>query len=173
MNDTPATPFDSALLSDLERALIDRYQHGLPMTLTPYADMAAALGVSESEVLAALGSLRDKQVLSRVGFVFAPNTIGASTLAAVAVPEQRLEEVAAIINAYPEVNHNYQREHHFNLWFVATTDGEQHLHGLLRNIESVIGLPVMSLPMEQDYFIDLGFALDWNTQAGQECGGHA
>lgn len=166
-----------AVLNDLERALIDRYQHGLPLTPTPYADMAAALNVSEDAVLETLASLREKKVLSRVGFVFAPNTIGASTLAAVAVPEDRLEEVATLINAYPEVNHNYQREHHFNLWFVATTDSEAGLQSLLRNIETVIGLPVMSLPMEQDYFIDLGFALDWTlphavpTEA--EFSGHA
>ena len=113
-------------LTDLERRLLDGYQQGLPLSSTPYADMAQALGVNEADVLTALGHLQNLGVLSRVGPVFRTHTVGASTLAAMAVPDARLEEVAAIVNSFAAVNHNYQREHYYNLWFVATADDDSH-----------------------------------------------
>jgi DNA-binding Lrp family transcriptional regulator len=94
--------------------------------------------------------------------VFAPNRVGVSTLAAMAVPDERLDEVAAFINTYPEVNHNYEREHRFNLWFVLTSANTSRLDDILRQIEATTGLPLMSLPLLDEYHIDLGFPLQWD-----------
>ena len=58
--------------------------------------------------------------ISRIGAVLRPGCFGASTLVAMAVPAARLAEVAGLVNAFPGVNHNYQREHAYNLWFVLT-----------------------------------------------------
>lgn len=154
--------------TELEKHLLDDYQQGLPLSATPYADMAEQLGVSEDEVLRTLQSLQDDGVISRIGPVFAPNRIGASTLAAMAVPEQELECIARIISAFPEVNHNYQREHEFNLWFVVTATGEQHLQQVLLDIENITEYPLMSLPMLEDYYINLGFKIAWDTGNGIE-----
>jgi len=150
-----------AELTDLERRLLDRYQQGLPVSPTPYADMAAALAVSEAEVLGALKRLQELGVVSRVGPVFRTHAVGASTLAAMAVPEERLEEVAAVVNSFAAVNHNYQREHRFNLWFVATAAGDAELSEVLERIERLTNIKVMPLPMLEDYHIDLGFDLRW------------
>jgi DNA-binding Lrp family transcriptional regulator len=100
-------------------------------------------------------------VISRIGPVFTPNRIGVSTLAAMSIAEDELECVARIISAFPEVNHNYQREHEFNLWFVVTASSEEHLAIVLHEIEQHAGHSLMSLPMLEDYFIDLGFKLQW------------
>lgn len=148
-------------LTDLERRLLDRYQSGLPLSPTPYADMAAALDSDEAAVLAALERLQHLGVLSRVGPVFRTHAIGVSTLAAMAVPEERLEEVAAIVNSFAAVNHNYQREHRFNLWFVATAASDAELTDVLERIEGLTDIKVMPLPMLEDYHIDLGFDLQW------------
>lgn len=150
-----------AELTDLERRLLDRYQQGLPVSATPYADMAAALGVSEAAVLSALQRLQSLGVVSRVGPVFRTHAVGASTLAAMAVPAQRLDEVAAIVNSFAAVNHNYQREHAFNLWFVATAASDSELSEVLSRIERLTDIKVMPLPMLEDYHIDLGFDLRW------------
>ena len=131
------------------------------MSATPFADMAAQLGVSEGEVLSAVRKLQDDGVISRVGPVFTPNRIGVSTLAAMSIPDNELECVARIISAFPEVNHNYERDHEFNLWFVVTASSEEHLEVVLREIERHAEYPLMSLPMLEDYFIDLGFKLQW------------
>jgi len=148
-----------AALSALERRLLDEYQHGFPLTPTPYADLARALGVSEARVLRTLRSLAERGYVSRVGPVFRPHRAGASTLAALAVPPDRLEAVAALVSAYPEVNHNYAREHTFNLWFVLTAPGRLRIEAVLAEIEARTGLAALDLPLEQDFHIDLGFAL--------------
>lgn len=148
-------------VSPLERRLLDEYQHGLPLEPRPFARIAAELGVSEREVLESLARLQAAGVVSRVGPVLRPNRVGVSTLAAMAVPPERLDDVAAMVSALPEVNHNYAREHHFNLWFVVTASDRAHLDGVLDTIAEGTGLEVMDLPMLEEYFIDLGFRLQW------------
>ena len=88
-------------------------------------------------------------------------SIGVSTLAAMSVPAEKLECVARIISAFPEVNHNYEREHEYNLWFVVAASSEEQPELVLHEIEQHAGYPLMSLPMLEDYFIDLGFKLQW------------
>jgi DNA-binding Lrp family transcriptional regulator len=145
--------------ANLEFHLLNDYQHDFPLTAAPFAAMAEALGVSEAEVLETLVSLQARGAVSRVGAVFRPRSIGASTLAALAVPEHELERVAQLVSAYPEVNHNYQREHHYNLWFVVTAPDELALQRVLREIEERSGCRVLFLPLVEDYHIDLGFDL--------------
>jgi DNA-binding Lrp family transcriptional regulator len=149
------------VLSALQQHLLNDFQRDLPLTPTPYREMAGALGVDEEAVLATLASLQTGGVISRVGPVFAPNRIGASTLAAMAVPPERLEGVAELVNTYAEVNHNYEREHHYNLWFVVTAGDEQRLTEVLGQIEAATGLRVLSLPLLEEFHIDLGFPLRW------------
>jgi len=147
------------MLSDLERHLLNDYQHGFPLSPTPYADIAHELGVSEAEVLATLTRLQQQGAVSRVGAVLRPNTVGVSTLAAMAVPNAELETVAALVSAYPEVNHNYEREHSLNLWFVVTAPDSARLQQVLDDIAARSGYEVLPFPLIEDYHIDLGFDL--------------
>jgi len=150
-----------AALTEFERRLLDAYQRGFPLSPTPYAEMARALGTDEPSVLAALERLQAQGIISRVGVVVKPRTLGASALAAMAVPAKRLEAVAALVSAYPEVNHNYEREDPLNLWFVAVAPDETRLAALFDEIEARTNLRVLRLPMIEDYHIDLGFKLKW------------
>ncbi|SDU92478.1 Lrp/AsnC family transcriptional regulator [Pseudomonas mucidolens] len=147
-------------LDELTRRLIDRYQHGMPLCTEPYLEMARTLGCSETEVMACLQRLELAGALSRIGPVFDHSRAGASTLAALAVPAERLEQVAARISGYPEVNHNYAREHHYNLWFVLTGPNRRHLEQILEELENDTGLTPLDLPMLSAYRIDLGFSLE-------------
>jgi DNA-binding Lrp family transcriptional regulator len=147
--------------SNLEQRLLNEFQQGMPLTSTPYADIARQLGVYETTVLETLKRLQTEGVVSRVGAVFRPNRIGASTLAAIAVPTEELEDVAAMVNEFVEVNHNYEREHRFNLWFVVVAEDEDRLEAVLAEIEERCGYPVLDLPLLNEYFIDLGFDLKW------------
>jgi DNA-binding Lrp family transcriptional regulator len=146
-------------LSDTQLRLIDGWQRGFPLDPAPYARIAMGLGVSELSVLGMLSELSRAGILSRVGAVVAPNTAGASTLAALAVPAGRLEEVAQLVNAEPGVNHNYEREHHFNLWFVVTGRDRRAIDDALDRIENQTGLEVLDLPLRTAYHIDLGFPI--------------
>ncbi len=144
-------------LSDNHLRLIDGWQRGFPLDPAPYARIALELGVSELAVLGMLGELSRGGALSRVGAVVAPNTAGASTLAAMAVPPERLETVAHDVNAEPGVNHNYEREHHFNLWFVVTGRNRRSVSEAIARIEARTGLDVLDLPLRTAFHIDLGF----------------
>jgi len=148
-------------ITNLEKHLLNDFQHGFPLVSRPFKEIARKFDTTEEVIIGMLTQLQKRGFISRVGAVFRANSIGASTLAAMAVPTDRLEEVATMINSYSEVNHNYQREHHFNLWFVLTASDEQVLNAILDDIEQRSGIAVMYLPMLEDYHIDLGFDLKW------------
>ncbi|HMW56463.1 MAG TPA: Lrp/AsnC family transcriptional regulator [Accumulibacter sp.] len=140
--------------------LLNDFQRDFPLCSAPFAELASRLGVAEGVVLRALEGLRRQGKIARVGAIFAPKRIGVSTLAAMAVPAAQLAAIAEVVNRFPEVNHNYEREHHYNLWFVATAGSEGRLQAALGAIEQVAGWPVLKLPLLEEYHIDLGFALD-------------
>ena len=143
----------------LEFRLLNEFQRDFPLCPAPFAELAVRLGVGEKVVLSGLEKLRREGKISRVGAVFAPKRIGASTLAAMAVPSEQLAAVAAAVNRFPEVNHNYEREHHYNLWFVVTAASEGRLQATLGAIEKAAGYPLLPLPLLEEFHIDLGFPL--------------
>lgn len=146
-------------MSDADLELLNRFQRDFPLTIYPFRVIAERLGWDETEVLAALRRLKEEGKVSRVGAVFATRRLGVSTLAALAVPPARLEAIAQRVNEYPEVNHNYQREHDFNLWFVLTATTVARLRAVLAEIEGDTGLPLLDLPLLEEFHIDLGFDL--------------
>lgn len=148
------------VLSDLDTRILDDWQRGLPLVSQPFAEIAASLGVPEDAVLARLACLRATGTMARVGATCRPNTVGASSLAAMAVPEWRVEEVAAIIGAEPGVNHSYLREHDWNLWFVVTAPDLAERDAIVARIEAASGMAVLMLPLKRAFNIDLGFALE-------------
>ena len=149
-------------LSHLERALLDRYQRDFPLDPEPFQVLANEMEVSIEAVETALQHLLDLKIISRVGAVVAPHKTGWSTLAALSVPADCLEEVAELVNGYSEVNHNYERAHDYNLWFVVTASDRKAVDDVLADIERHTGLVPLNLPMEEAFHIDLGFKLQWN-----------
>lgn len=145
--------------TSFEFRLLNEFQRDFPLCPAPFAELATRLGVAEKVVLGSLEKLRREGKISRVGAVFAPKRIGASTLAAMAVPPEQLEAVAAAVNRFPEVNHNYEREHRYNLWFVVTAGSEGRLQATLGAIEKAAGHPLLALPLLEEFHIDLGFSL--------------
>lgn len=147
----------AGVLSPLERAIVNRFQHGFPRVPRPYAAIGAEVGCSEAEALAAVRSLSERGVLQRVGAVVRSGSVGCSTLAAMRVPPDRLAEVASFVSTIPEVNHNYEREHDLNLWFVVAAPTEARLATVLEEIASATGIEVLDLRLVEAYHIDLGF----------------
>jgi siroheme decarboxylase len=140
--------------------LLNRWQHGFPLVAAPFAEIATACGRSEADVLAAYRDAQRSGALSRIGGVWAAGVGGAALLCAMMVPAARLATVAAQVDAVPGVNHNYEREHGFNLWFVITGRDVAALHQRLDALQRELALPMLRLPMQRVYRIDLGFDLE-------------
>lgn len=143
----------------LDLALLNPWQRGFPLCREPFAVIGERLCMDAEDVLSRYQRLQRQGSLSRIGAVFAPGAGGASLLAAMAVPPERLEAVAAIVSSHAGVNHNYEREHRFNLWFVITAADAQALSEAIAAIERDTGCPAIVLPLLEEYHIDLGFDL--------------
>ena len=148
-------------LTMTQRRLLNEFQRDFPLVPAPYEAIGDRLGLREDEVIDRLSALRDAGYISRIGAVVAAGRAGAGTLAAMAVPADRLAEVAGLVSSYPEVNHNYEREHRFNLWFVVVAATEAEVARVLAEIEKRTGIGVLDLPLLDAYHIDLGFSLVW------------
>lgn len=143
----------------IDRRIINALQGGFPISDEPYRDVAAMLGLSAEELLARLDNLLARKVLTRFGPMFQIERMGGSfVLAAVAAPEDRFDAVAAQINAFPEVAHNYRREHAFNMWFVLATETVDGIAATITRIEAATGLTVYAFPKEREFFVELKLA---------------
>ncbi len=146
---------------DSDKHLLDDFQHDFPLVARPFAAIAERLDMVEQDVIDAYERLSEGRYISRIGAVIKPHAVGVSTLAAMRVPAKRLEEVADIVSGFEDVNHNYEREHTFNLWFVVMAANRTRLAWVLHEIYVKTGIKIMSLPMIEDYHLDLGFPIRW------------
>ena len=146
-------------MDDLERAIVDRLQGDFPLCARPYAAAARSLGTDEATLIAKLGAMLAARALTRFGPLYDAERLGgAFTLCAMSVPQPDLERVAALVNAHPEVAHNYERAHHYNLWFVLATGAPARIPQVVAAIEAESGYPVLELPREREYFVGLRLA---------------
>ena len=143
-------------MDDTDRALINSLQRGFPVVERPYLQAARELGLVEEELIGRTGNLLDQGVLSRFGPLYQAELLGgAYTLAALQVPEADYDRVAGLVNAHPEVAHNYRREHAFNMWFVVAALSPAAVARTLFEIERDCACPVFEFQKLREYFVDL------------------
>lgn len=156
MNDPAAHGRAAPEIDDTDRELINALQGDFPLTRQPFAEVAARLGLDEAQVIARLQRLLDERVLTRFGPMFQIERIGgAFCLAAMRVPGSEFGRVSAQVNEFPEVAHNYRREHALNMWFVLATERPEGIADCARRIEAATGLAVFLFPKEREYFIEM------------------
>jgi DNA-binding Lrp family transcriptional regulator len=146
-------------LNPIEKKLLNRLQSDFPICSNPFQVIADELAMEKAEVLNRLRELKAKGLIARFGGVNQHHKMGASTLAALKVEADRIDEVADYVNQFPSVNHNYLREHEYNLWFVVTSADQTQLSLTLEKIKQETGCDLLNLPMEKSYFINLAFSL--------------
>lgn len=145
-----------AELTELDKKLINLLQRGLPIAERPFLEIAQQLNSTEDEVLERLNQLMANKVLTRFGPMFDAVCLGgAFTLAALAVPEERFEEVTEQVNSFDEVAHNYRRTHDFNMWFVVGAESEAEVNQVISNIEQKTSLPVLNTPKLEEFYVQL------------------
>ena len=143
-------------MDETDRAIINRLHGGFPLRARPYEAVARAMGITEDDLLARLARLLESRTLTRFGPLFDAERLGGElTLCAMSVPGADFERVAAVVNAFPEVAHNYEREHLYNMWFVLATACGADTGRVISLIEDRAGYPVLQLPREAEYFVEL------------------
>ena len=147
---------ESPALDDIDRKLINALQGDFPLVREPYRQVAETLGLDEDELLRRLDAMLARRVLTRFGPMFQIERAGgAFVLAAMRVADADFERVAAQVNAFAEVAHNYRREHALNMWFVLATATPQGIGEAIAAIEAATGLPVFAFPKEREYFVEM------------------
>lgn len=151
-------PAEVVALDATDRRIVNALQGGFPLSERPYAEAAAGLGLTEAELLARLQRLLANGTLSRFGPMYHAERLGGGlTLAAMQVAPDDFERVAAIVNAFPEVAHNYEREHALNMWFVLATETPERINQVIAAIERDTGHTVYNLPKREEFFVGLRF----------------
>jgi DNA-binding Lrp family transcriptional regulator len=147
-------------MDKLDRTLVNRLQEGLPVTPRPFDAIAGELGIGVAEVLKRLQRMLDDGVLSRFGPMFNAEYLGGSvTLCAMQVPAERFEQIAEQVNAFPEVAHNYARDHRLNMWFVIATEQPDRIAEVIAAIEATTGCRVYNLPKQEEFYVGLRLAV--------------
>jgi DNA-binding Lrp family transcriptional regulator len=156
MNTAHKTETEHYVLDQLDKKLINLLQHGLPVCLEPFAEIAKEVNSNEQEVIARVKNLLEQKILSRFGPMYDAACFGgAFTLAALSVPEERFEQVTEIVNAFPQIAHNYKRNNAFNMWFVIATESQQEIDLVITQIEQQTQLTVLNTPKLEEFYVGL------------------
>jgi DNA-binding Lrp family transcriptional regulator len=147
------------VLDQTDRELLNMVQEEIPITERPYAQLAEDLGISEDEVIERLRALKDREVIRRMGGVFDSRRLGyKGTLCALKVPQDRIEEVGAIVNSYAGITHNYLRRNDYNMWFTLLTQSEEKTDQVLTEIKQRSGIDdLLNLPSRRFFKVRVRF----------------
>jgi siroheme decarboxylase len=143
--------------------ILDALQDDIPLESRPFAAIARRLGIPEQVLLDRLRRLQDEGIVRGISPTLESRQMGlaAATLIALHVPEDRVHEIAAIISNYPEVSHNFRRDHFFALWFTLSGKNEEAIHSVLAEILRRTGIPdtdVLNLPTVRKLKADVRFS---------------
>lgn len=142
-----------------DRAIVNGLQGGFPLVPRPFEEAGAALGLSEDDLISRVGYLIEIGALSRFGPLWNAEAIGGAVcLCAMAVPIEWFDTVAQLVNAHPEVAHNYERTHTLNMWFVVSTERPERIAEVIAAIESETGRDVYTMPKLREFFV--GFRVE-------------
>ncbi|WP_456406850.1 Lrp/AsnC family transcriptional regulator [Thiolapillus sp.] len=143
-----------------DRAIINTLQHGFPICQRPYEKVALELGISEEALIQRLQAMLEDKRLSRFGPMYHAERMGGGlSLCAMAVPESDFQRVTEQVNSFPEVAHNYARDHELNMWFVLATETPERIHTVLQEIETATGCKVYNMPKQEEFYVGLHFQL--------------
>ena len=148
-------------LDDIDKKILNRIQSDFPITHSPYRAVADSLDLQENDVLERVSRMREQGLIRRIGGNFVPEKLGyVSTLCAASVPQDKLRQFTGIVNQYPGVTHNYQRNNHFNIWFTFIAPSREEIKINLQRIAAETGIEeILNLPATRVFKIKAHFKL--------------
>ncbi len=146
------------MMDDIDRAILNNFQGGFPICDQPYLQAAEQVGISEADFIRRIEHMLEKKQLSRFGPMYHAERMGGGlSLCAMRIPEADFETVTEQVNAFPEVAHNYARDHEFSMWFVLATETPERIASVLKEIEAATDYRVYNMPKQEEFFIGLRF----------------
>jgi len=148
-------------MDDIDRKLLNEIQSDLPVTRRPYKDLGARLSCSEDSILTRIKRLKKDGIIRRIGGNFDSQRLCfATTLCAAKVPDDKIEEFVRVVNKYPEVTHNYLRDHHYNMWFTFAAPNMKVIDRYIDEIIKYTGVEeILNLPAVKTFKILVNFDL--------------
>ena len=147
-------------MDDKDKELLNLLQDGLPLCERPFGELARRIGLGEEDVLSRVRAMKEDGTIRRLGGVFDSGALGfVSTLCALSVREEKIEDAAKAINRHTGVTHNYLRDHAYNIWFTATAPSQERLDQMITEIRQDIGVDIYCLPAIQKFKVNAKFAL--------------
>lgn len=145
-----------------DRLILNEIQRNFPVTHRPFLALARKLGMKEREILARVEKLKEVGIIRRIGASFSSHAVGfSSTLCAAKVPLEKVEEFVAVVNSYPGVTHNYEREGDYNIWFTLIASSRREIERILGEISRKTGIgDILNLPASKTFKIAVDFNFD-------------
>ena len=146
-------------LDGIDKSIINRIQSDFPITSRPWLAVAEELNLTEKEVLTRVARLKKIGIIRRIGGNFVPGKLGfVSTLCAARVPEEKIEHFATVVNRFPGVTHNYQRDNTYNVWFTFIAPSAAEIEENLNKIAIETGVSdILNLPATRVFKIRAQF----------------
>ncbi len=140
-------------LDEKDREILQMLQNGFPLVSEPYKAIGDKLWIDEYAVISRIVRLIQNGIIRYVGPFFDSRKLGyKGCLAAIDVPEERIDEVAAVINRFDEVTHNYLRGGSPNMWFTLITNSTERQQEILNTIKKETGIDNIMLFPSKKYF---------------------
>ena len=146
-------------LDSTDSAILNRIQSDFPITSRPFLTVADELELTEEEVIERIARLKADGIIRRIGGNLVPGKLGfVSTLCAASVPADKIDRFAEIVNRYPGVTHNYQRDNTYNVWFTFIAPSMEEIEDNLRKIVEDTGVEdILNLPATKVFKIRAEF----------------
>jgi DNA-binding Lrp family transcriptional regulator len=147
-------------MDNIDRKILAFVQADFPLVERPYAVIGEKVGCSEEEAFRRVMEMKEAGLIRRIGGSFDSRKLGyVTTLVAMRVPENELERVAGLVNRYPQVTHNYERDGaRFNLWFTVVAESREKLVKILAEIRAEApGAEMLELPARRLFKLEVRF----------------
>jgi DNA-binding Lrp family transcriptional regulator len=143
-----------------DKAILNIINQAFPIKQDPYNGLCSQLGISEDEVMERIKKMRSSGIIRRIGATINPKALGwYSTLCAVDIASEEIDAFALVVNAYPEVTHNYVRSGHPNCWFTLIGQSKERCEEIIDEIRTKTKKDILDLPARRVFKIKVGFKL--------------